>query len=227
MIFPRSTTGNKHAATQKMILRQLFDSPLCTFVADAGFVCPLEARCDDDMLVIMPYQHHTKEIQDDTLRYLNEHWQSDTRISLSESITYDDESIKKTWWGSDVLYVAKTFDGAFAGCVAVDRKNMNPFLSHLFVPPHFRGNGYAKRLLRIVEHHAQLMRFQEIQLWCYEDIVSFYEKQGWEHNGTHGESYVIMKKRLETTIINKSITDDVECLPGASCNDLPKGASFW
>jgi predicted GNAT family acetyltransferase len=87
--------------------------------------------------------------------------------------------IQENWNGSDIFYVMISNDDRFIGTVAVDRKNFEPYISHLYVDPLFRHKGYGERLLEHGIEYAKLFKFDNIKLWCEEKLIGFYSKKGW------------------------------------------------
>ena len=87
--------------------------------------------------------------------------------------------ITENWNGSDIVYVAISKDDKFIGTVAVDRKNFDPCISHLFVDPTFRRKGYGERLLEHGIDYAKLFKFDNVKLWCEDTLVPYYASKGW------------------------------------------------
>ena len=118
---------------------------------------------------IMPYTQQPAAVQNAACDALSAEWGS--------HIT--DEYIRRTWADADVLYVAADADGAFAGCMAVDRKKFFPFISHLIVDPGHRSHGYGSRLLKLGEDYAKTLTFTEVKLWCDTKLVPYYVARGY------------------------------------------------
>jgi GNAT superfamily N-acetyltransferase len=148
-------------------------SELCTFMADAGLVCPLQV--DDSQYTIRPYQHCSRKVQEAVSAALFAEWQD----GAAKEVDYTDEGIRKAWPGGDVLYVASDDADLFMGCVAVDRRNFHPFISHLLVTPSARGRGLGSRLLKHGEEYARCLRMESVKLWCRPHMVPFYAKRGY------------------------------------------------
>jgi GNAT superfamily N-acetyltransferase len=87
--------------------------------------------------------------------------------------------ITENWNGSDIMYVAISKDNKFIGTVAVDRKNFDPYISHLFVDPTFRKKGYGERLLDHGIDYARLFKFDAVKIWCVDSLVPYYSSKGW------------------------------------------------
>jgi GNAT superfamily N-acetyltransferase len=94
---------------------------------------------------------------------------------------YTVEQIIAGWTSNNnVLFVMvdkKT--NTYIGCIGVDRNNFYPYISHLYVIPSKRKQGYARKLLRFAEEYVSDFGFDKARLWCDGDLVSYYEKQGW------------------------------------------------
>jgi predicted GNAT family acetyltransferase len=87
--------------------------------------------------------------------------------------------ITENWNGSDIMYVMISKDNKFIGTVAVDRKNFDPYISHLFVDPTFRKKGYGERLLDHGIDYARLFKFDAVKIWCVDSLVPYYSSKGW------------------------------------------------
>jgi GNAT superfamily N-acetyltransferase len=135
------------------------------------------------MFTIQPYQLCDETIQKATVAHLAEEW----------GPVYSTEGyIERIWSRTDIMFVMSD-DSSFIGCVAVDRRNFFPVMSHLYVVPEKRGLGYGNRLLRFAERYAVKLSFTEIKLWCSQDMVSYYLKKGWVQEGTK-DNQIIMRK---------------------------------
>jgi GNAT superfamily N-acetyltransferase len=142
-------------------------SELSQFLADIGTVTPLEVYSED--YFIFPYQKTEPFIQEQVVHSLRE---------LNPEITH--EYIKTHWSTSDILYVMTSPDTKFIGCMAVDRKNFYPFISHLYVTPEYRKKGFGERLLTLGEDYAKEFKFNEVKLWCKKILLPYYTKRGWK-----------------------------------------------
>jgi predicted GNAT family acetyltransferase len=87
--------------------------------------------------------------------------------------------IFENWTGSDIMYVMISKDDTFIGTVGVDRKNFDPYISHLYVDPLFRNKGYGERLLEHGIEYSRLFKFESIKLWCVESLIPYYSSKGW------------------------------------------------
>jgi hypothetical protein len=77
---------------------------------------------------------------------------------------------------------------AFAGCIAIDCKNFDPFISHLCVREDLRhamnaakaSFSWGKRLLRFGLDACRISLGSSMaRLWCSDALVPYYVKQGW------------------------------------------------
>ena len=87
--------------------------------------------------------------------------------------------ILENWIGSEIMYVMISKDDKFIGTVAVDRKNFEPYISHLFVDTVFRKKGYGERLLEHGIEYSRLFKFEDVKLWCVDSLVPYYASKGW------------------------------------------------
>lgn len=87
--------------------------------------------------------------------------------------------IHENWNGSDIMYVMISKDDKFIGTVGVDRKNFDPYISHLFVDTVFRKKGYGERLLDHAIEYARLFKFEMVKLWCVDALIPYYASKGW------------------------------------------------
>lgn len=87
--------------------------------------------------------------------------------------------ILENWNGSEIMYVMISKDDRFIGSVAVDRKNFEPYISHLFVDTIFRNKGYGERLLEHGIEYSRLFKFEHVKLWCVDILVPYYASKGW------------------------------------------------
>lgn len=120
---------------------------------------------------IKPYQKVEAGMKENLLEGLKQEWSVLT-----------DPLIQREWPGStDVFYVLIDVIAQEAiGCVAVDRKKFQPFISNLFVISRERGKGWSDVLLQHAEHCIrEVLKFREARLWCVPEMVNFYEKKGW------------------------------------------------
>jgi len=70
-------------------------------------------------------------------------------------------------------------DGDFISTFAVDTENFAPYVSHLFVNPNLRGKGFGKKSLKYAEKYILKLGFNNSNLWCEENLVPFYKKNGY------------------------------------------------
>jgi GNAT superfamily N-acetyltransferase len=67
----------------------------------------------------------------------------------------------------------------FIGAVAVDRKNFEPFMSHLYVDEALRKRGYGERLVEHAIEYARAFKFNTLKLWCEVAMIPYYRNKGW------------------------------------------------
>ena len=138
------------------------------YKADTGYVYPYVVTCGD--IVIKPFQEQPNAIQAAVSDALQSEWGSRYSVGF----------INESWPDSDVMYVACTSRGDFVGCMAVDRKNFCPFISHLFVAPDLRKQGVGGLFLAVAEKYSrQKLKFNEMKLWCLPHVLPYYTKRGW------------------------------------------------
>ncbi len=81
------------------------------------------------------------------------------------------------------LYVAiyrDTFQASqVIGTVGISTKDFNLHISNLFVLPQWRRKGFGKQLLVFAENRCKSLGLSTANLWCDEDLVSYYEDAGW------------------------------------------------
>jgi hypothetical protein len=167
----------------------------CAFVADLGYVMPLILRGHvhrQMTLDIVPVGDCADDVKADLYKHFSDEWHIQTGAKLEEEVS---AFIGRTWSSADLLYVL-TVDSKFAGCVAVDRLNFEPCISHLTVVPDKRKMGLSLVLIAIAEAYVKTrLGFAEVCLWCYPDLVEFYSKQGYKK--TKGDQrVVVMHKKL-------------------------------
>lgn len=139
----------------------------CHFYADSGYLCPIHV--DTDRYSVRPWDEVTSALQRLTVAALTSEW----------GPGYSVQQITNTWHSSDTFYVMASHAGGFMGCVALDRRQLYPFVTNLFVAPEHRNQGNAGVLLDVCERHASAMKFTEIRLWCDAHLVPFYVHLGW------------------------------------------------
>jgi predicted GNAT family acetyltransferase len=152
--------------------------------ADIGTVYPIKVISDN--FIIEPYQKTPKDIQITAINKLKE---------LNPDIS--NEYILENWKGSNVMYLMYSIDNKFIGSVAVDRNNFEPFISHLYVSITYRKKGYGERLLSHGIEYAKSFKFNQVKLWCADELVPYYVKTGWYKDVWNDNKNVwIMKKEL-------------------------------
>lgn len=150
--------------------------------ADIGTVTPIELYAKD--FCIIPYQSAKINTQKEL---------ADKLHSLNKDISR--EYILENWRGSDVMYVMISGND-FIGSVAVDRKNFEPFISHLYVDEIYRNKGYGKKLLEYGILYSREFKFNIVKLWCEQTMIPYYEKLGWKNEKQLPSGLYIMQKYL-------------------------------
>lgn len=150
--------------------------------ADIGTVTPIEVYSAD--FCIIPYQSCRLDAQNEIAMKLH---------SLNADISR--HYIIDNWKGSDIMYVMIS-GNAPIGSIAVDRKNFEPFISHLYVDEAYRKKGYGKRLLEHGIEYSRAFKFNAVKLWCEEAMIPYYIKHGWEKDKYTAQGLCIMKYSL-------------------------------
>lgn len=174
----------------KYSLKSFYESKRQAYVADTGYISPMIYTSGN--ICIKPYDDYDSDIQQivkDNMKDISIH---------PNALTQD--YIETNWQNADIFYVM-TKGSLFCGCVAVDRMNFNPTISHLYVHPPFRGNGYSDLLLAVAEEYTLILGFNSAQLWCTLNLVEFYKKKGYmnEDDRTitqNSDTFYIMRKPL-------------------------------
>ena len=65
------------------------------------------------------------------------------------------------------------------GTVGISTKDFNLHISNLLVFSDWRHKGFGKQLLRFAEDRCKTLGLSTANLWCSEDLMSFYENVGW------------------------------------------------
>jgi GNAT superfamily N-acetyltransferase len=134
------------------------------FQADVGYVFPSTTYHTN--YITMPFF-----AQKDSM-------QAAVKQKLCEAFGYSETDLEYSWL-TNALYVCCK-EETFVGCVAVDRKLVWPYVSHLLVDPPFRKRGIGSMLmLEVAEPFVADMGFKKTRLWCEESLVSFYERLGY------------------------------------------------
>ena len=158
------------------------------FLADVGSVSLLEV--EEEEYVILPYVKLPDTIRKNLIESLYE---------LNPEISHS--YIMEHWSQLDMMYgMIHKKTGEFMGCMAVDRKNFYPFLSHLYVHPVYRNQGVGERFLLFAEEITKSFGFREVKLWCKKELIGYYTKFGWEVENTtkdaQGEETWVMQKKI-------------------------------
>jgi GNAT superfamily N-acetyltransferase len=165
-------------------------SKQCTFVADIGYICPLRFTMED--LSIVAFLDCSPGVQRQVAEALLEEWGETLGIDSIEAAI---ALILKQWSSSDIMYVMASNKNVL-GFTAVDRKNFYPCISHLYVLPKYRGNGYSTMLMAIAETYIAHMHFTQAMIWCKPELVEFYKKNGYTIDKVLETNVVVMKKML-------------------------------
>lgn len=158
----------------------------CNFFADIGIVCPLVVKGAN--YTIDNYNKQPLQFQEEVATILQNEWGSD-------KLAYTKDYIARHWMSADVMYCFVA-NGDLVGCVAIDRHNFYPFVSHLYVKDKYRGFGFAKQLLELCEEYGRKLKFTEIKLWCEKHLVKFYEKLSWTIETVDDKHVYVMSKRV-------------------------------
>jgi len=182
---------------QDSIDRKKYESKLCKFKDDTGWICPI--HYNEKGMKILPYQECSNEIQEEVCKYLLDEWDEEAKIdTLDDTHHY----ITRNWHGGDILYVLiknknnKKENNELLGFVAIDRKQFYPFVSHIYIIPSKRKNGYGKLLLEFSIEYTKALEFTECRLWCESKLVSYYEKNGWKVIDEKNPKAIVMVKYI-------------------------------
>jgi GNAT superfamily N-acetyltransferase len=108
--------------------------------------------------------------------------------------------ILEHWKNGDSFYILLDTDQFVAGGAAIDTKHNEPFISNIFTVPSARNKGFGRILMRYCEDYSIKMGFKYAKLWCDEDLIQYYTKQGYivekKQLNSHGETVHIMTKRF-------------------------------
>ena len=174
----------------KYSLKSFYESKRQAYVADTGYISPMIYTSGN--ICIKPYDDYDSDIQQmvkDNMKDISIH---------PDALTTD--YIESQWQNADIFYVM-TKGTLFCGCVAVDRMNFSPTISHLYVHPPFRGNGYSDLLLAVAEEYTLVLGFNSAQLWCSSNLIEFYKKKGYINHCENtfilsSETFYVMQKQL-------------------------------
>jgi hypothetical protein len=168
----------------------------CSFVADCGFVTPIRlSNYDHEGIVIdiMPILDCSLDVQSECYKTFADVWHVQTGAKLEEEAS---SLILRQWSSADLMFVM-TVDSAFAGCVAIDRKNFEPCISHLAIVPRLRGKRLSLFLMAIAENYiGTCLKFRAASLWCNIGLMPFYKNQGYVKVRTLTGGVVVMQKPL-------------------------------
>ena len=184
------------------------NSKHCAFVADSGFVAPLIYSDQTRNLRLRPFLDSDANMQKQLCEHFASEWHEQTGAKTADEAS---RYIIKQWSSSDLMYVLE-IDKMFCGCVAIDRNNFEPCVSHLTVVQSYRGQGLSKVLMEIAEAYIRdCLRFANVCLWCNTDMVMYYSKQGYKWIKDVDDGIVMMRKMLQdTTSTDKVLLDAFE-----------------
>lgn len=172
------------------------DPKSVSFVSDAGFVthARYEATRGNTAFVIQPFYACSPSVQADAIAGCGALW-PETASSASQ--------IEQNRANADAFYVMATTSEhpgrqAFMGSVAVDRQRSYAFVSHLYVVPRLRDQGYGKLLMLFAEAYIARYGMTESRVWCdSKALVLFYTHLGYAIEATqqtdHGAVDVMVK----------------------------------
>lgn len=172
--------------------RKKYQSKLCKFKDDTGYICPLHYKDEDEKQRIIPYQECTKDIQIKVCDYMMKEWSKEANIN---NIDDTNHYIVKNWSAGDILYVLLN-ENNLLGFIAIDRKQFYPFISHLYIIPENRKKGYGKLLLDFALEYISYLKFTEARLWCVKRLIPYYKKNGWEIIDEKDSKAIVMIKYI-------------------------------
>jgi GNAT superfamily N-acetyltransferase len=109
------------------------------------------------------------------------------------NIWKDDFSLKKIYSYKGVInFILKNFtdknniffvlfddENDFISTFAIDTENFAPYISHIFVNPNLRNKGFGTKTLKYAEKYIKKLGFESSGLWCNEELIIFYKKNGY------------------------------------------------
>jgi len=182
----------KFELDQDSVDRTRYESKLCKFKDDTGWVCPI--HYNEKGKKILPYQECSKDIQKRVCKHLFNEWSEESKLDDIDETHY---YITRNWKSGDILYILIDDDkDQLLGFVAIDRKQFYPFISHLFVVPSHRKNGYGKLLMDFSIEYIKAIEFTDARLWCKRSLVPYYENYGWEILDEKNPKTIVMIKNI-------------------------------
>jgi len=164
------------------------DSPLCKY-GDSGLIYP--KIYVSGTITLTPYQDCSQGIRNDACTHIYNSFRTEIKLNdKSETNNF----ITKNFSNGDIFYVL-CVDDMFIGTVALDTKNFYPCVSNMYVVEDQRKKGYGQLMLDFAIIYAIHLKFHELNLWCKKDMVSYYEKFGYEIVEKKDDLH-IMKKLL-------------------------------
>ncbi len=179
---------------QSKNIKTVDDIPALEKFGATGLIKPLMYEDRVNSVSILPFQSIPKTTQITLCSALLQEWKSTIDCLDIEQVK---EYIEKNWQAGDIFY-ALAFGSQFIGCVAIDRKNFYPYLTHLYISPSHRGNGYAALLIKFTEIVLIQQQDRDVRLNCAKSLKSFYEGHGFQIEKITDET-LIMKKDLVST----------------------------
>jgi GNAT superfamily N-acetyltransferase len=129
--------------------------------------------------IIRPFSQVSYRVKQQVIEALENEWSN-------TGIHYNEDFIVETWQYPDILYVMTNMTNNkenFVGCVAIDRKYVFPFISHLYVQKEYRKKGHGGKLLGIAEKHSNVYKYKSVRLWCQDELIEYYKEHGWQKEG--------------------------------------------
>ena len=157
----------------------------------------VDKRSSTKEIQILPFQLCPTDLQIATCQHVLSAWRAETECSTTRE-TYD--FITKNFVAGDIFYIL-TQSNDFIGCVALDRKNFYPYLTHLYVRPDHRKQGYARLLVDFIRYICRMQRDADVRLNCSLELYDFYNKLGFvleesSENDKNESNRIIMKSNL-------------------------------
>lgn len=123
------------------------------------------------------------------LTILNSEWGNNNEIY------YDEKLINVNF---DKFYVM-IIDDKLIGFIGVDREYIKPFISHLYVTPENRRQGYASQLLAHAESYCRKMGYNYIYLWCNPELLTYYRRKNWQ------DAYGLISRMIGKLLLMKTL----------------------
>ena len=173
---------------------------LCRWSMSSGLVCSIPKTQLANGYSIIIFQHLTPRQRIQTAYWLLNIFQTDFKDQNITTIESCIPFILEHWKNGDSLYILLDPAQFVAGGAAIDTKNNEPFISNIFTVPSARNKGFGRILMRYCEDYSEKMGFTYVKLWCDEDLIQYYTKQGYAVEKTQpnsrGEMVHIMVKHF-------------------------------